>query len=545
MTEVIECPEAFESRPAPKAVGGAYEGASRTSRELALHRPPIRSADGDILPAKGLADARARDLVRNDGYATGGVAIHKDSIVGSQFLLNARPNWRVLKQQDSRMDETWAEEFQAEVEAKFALAAESQNCWFDASRKNTLTGLVRLAVGVYVVTGEVLATAEWIRQAGRPFNTAIQMIHLDRLCNPDGRPDTTRLRGGIEHDFFGAPIAAHIRSGHPGDPFEMNPFRWRRVPFRKPWGRLQVLHIFEPTLPAQTRGIAEMVSVLKQMKMTSRFQDVTLQNAVVNATYAATLESELPREAALGAIGADNDSSIKWASDYLGAITTYAEHAKNLHIDGVKIPHLFPGTRLQLRPAGTVGGVGSEFEESLLRHIASGLGLSYEQFSRDYSKTNYSSARASMNETWKYMRARKKSVADRIATIIYELWFEELLNSNGFTAMPKNPPSFYEGINKEAYCACAWIGASRGQIDELKETQAAVLRINAGLSTLEDECASLGKDWRVVLEQIAREKKMKEALGVQIDAAGLLAKTPAHSPDNSDERPNSEERSNA
>ncbi|PVQ41401.1 phage portal protein, partial [Salmonella enterica] len=41
-------------------------------------------------------------------------------------------------------------------------------------------------------------------------------------------------------------------------------------------------------------------------------------------------------------------------------------------------------------------------EQALLRYIAAGLGVSYEQLSRDYSQVSYSSARASANESWRY-----------------------------------------------------------------------------------------------------------------------------------------------
>src|SRR5690606_32135928 len=62
----------------------------------------------------------------------------------------------------------------------------------------------------------------------------------------------------------------------------------------------------------------------------------------------------------------------------------------------------------------------------------------------------------------------------------------------------------------EAITQCEWIGASRGQIDELKETQAAVLRLKHNLSTYEQERARLGGDWRSDLRQIAREKALFE-----------------------------------
>lgn len=489
-----------------KAIGGGLEGAERTTRETLQWSPPIISPDRQINPVKDEADARGRDVVQNDGYANGAVTIHKDSIVGAQYRLNAQPDYTLLG-----TDEQWAEEFQGVTESRFNLMAESTDHWFDASRVNTFTALVRLAVGGYVWTGEVLGTAEWRREAGAPFSTCVQMVSPTRLSNPDGLPDSATLRRGIELDAMGQPIAAHFRMAHPFDYYLFEKqIQWRRVPFRKPWGRLQVIHIIEQMQPGQTRGISDMVSVLKEMRMTKRFKEITLQNAVVNATYAAAVESELPKELVFGAMGAGQQGLTQVLGEYMGALQQYIGASNGIAIDGVKMPHLFPGTKLSLKPMGTPGGVGTGFEESLLRHISAALGLSYEQFSRDYTKTNYSSARASMGETWKYMQAKKKHVADRFATIIYKLWLEEEI-ANGNIPLPPGMTrdDFYaDPYKREALCCCDWIGASRGQIDEKKETESAILRMDNNLSTLETEAARLGMDWRRVLRQRSREKKM-------------------------------------
>lgn len=497
------------------AVGGAYNGADRFDKSIVLWQPGLNSADNDILPAKRMLDARTRDVLRNDAYVAGGADLHRDNIVGGMFMLNAKPEHKVLG-----LDETWAQEFQEEVESKFTLWAESLNCWPDASRMNTLTSLTRMAVGIYVASGEVLASVEWLRDGNRPYNTAIQMIDLDRLSNPPTILESPTCRGGVQRNQFGAPEGYHIQVAHPTDYQAIDSYRWKYVPVRKPWGRLQMIHIIEQLRPDQTRGVSAMVSALKELKITKRFRDVVLQNAVVNATYAASIESDLPSEAVYQALGnnGDIDQAIsKYAAGYLGAISQYSSGAKNLHIDGVKIPHLFPGTKLQLRPAGQGGPLGTEFEQSLLRYIAANLGVSYEQLSKDYSQTNYSAIRAAMTETWKYMQGRKRLVADRFASSIYALWLEEAMNKGEITSMPRNAPNFYEGLNSEAYTAADWIGASRGQIDELKETQAAVLRLKYNLSTREDEMARLGKDWRKVLIQLEREKKEMEDRGLSVD----------------------------
>lgn len=510
----------------PTALGGGIEGAERTTRELARWSPSRVSPDRAINPVKAEADARGRDMVQNDGYALGAANLHKDSIVGAQYRLNANPDWEFLG-----ADEGWAEEFQRVVESRFSLIAESPACWFDAARKLTFTDKIRLAVGVFVATGEVLETSEWLREDGlRPLQTAFQSVSPDRLSNPNDMADTQNMRRGVERDIRGKPLAYHIRTTHPSDWYAGSPdlFNWKRVRAETPWGRWMVLHILEQRLPDQSRGIADLVSVLKDMKMAKQFKDVTLQNAVVNASYAAAIESELPTETLIAAMGGNREglnAALMWQ---LGSMAAYYNSADNVSIDGVKIPHFFPGTKLKLLPMGTPGGVGTEFEVSLLRHIAAGLGLSYEEFARDYTKTNYSSARASMATTWRYMQSKKKTVADRMASAIYSNVVEEFI-ARGEVPLPRGRRRdwFYTPLVREALCRCTWIGAARGQIDETKETEAAALRIATGLSTLEAECAKLGQDYREVLRQRAREQREIKALGVVVQTGARPQAQPA------------------
>lgn len=492
----------------------AYEATSKTSRELALWSSPILSADKEILPEKIEADVRVRDVIRNDAYVRNGVTIQQDSIVGEKFLLNSRPNAKVLG-----LDEVWAEEFQEEVEAKFTLWAESINNYPDASRMNTLTGLIRLIVGIHAMAGESLTSVEWLRDSGRPFNTAFQLVDLDRLSNPNGEMDSKTLRGGVRKNQYGAPLGYHIRMSHPSEYDALDNYTWRYVPIAKPWGRIQMIHLVDQWRPDQSRGISMLIAALKETRMGKKFRDIVLQNAVLNATYAASIESDLPPDVAMQQAGGENSHALTdFAADYLGAINDYVGASRNMRIDGVKVPVFFPGTRMRLQPAGSPGGLGSNFEQSLMRYTAAALGVGYSELSKDFSDANYSNLKAELAGTERRMRSQKRATADRAATHFFSLWLEEALNKGEITSMPRNAPNFYEGLNKEAYTDCTWIGASMGQIDELKETQAAVLRINNGLSTREDELAKLGKDWRTVYRQMKREKALQDSLGLQFGA---------------------------
>ena len=498
------------------ALGGAFEGAARFDKSLAGWVPPLLSADMEILPDKSVLDARARDMFRNDAYVQSGAQTHKDSIVGSAYFLNAKPNSKLLGK-----DEAWEEDFQEEVESLFTTWAESPSKLIDAAEQNDFTGLIRLAVGVSTYTGEVLATAEWLRDNRREFATTIQLVDTDRLTQPYKELDNPLIKGGIKHDRNGRHLSYFVRVTHPSEYRQIallpNGEYYREVEAEKPWGRKQVMFFREQNRVDQTRAVSDLVAGLKELAITKKFRDITLQNAVVNAMYAATIESELPAEAVYQQLGGGNlgDGVADYAESVLTAMSEYANGAQHMKIDGIKIPHLFPGTKLNLRPAGTPGGVGQQFEQSLLRYLAATLNISYEELSKDYTNTNYSSARAAMAATWKFMQARKKYFADAMANSIYRLWLEEAINNDKLKTFPASEAAILYTNNRlnlmfDTLSAADWTGAARGQIDELKETQAAVLRIKYGLSTHEKELARLGEDWRKIFRQKERENKEME-----------------------------------
>lgn len=508
------------------AFGGAYDGAARFDKNISTWMPPLQSADADLLPDKELLDARSRDVARNDAYVQGGATTHKDGIVGALYALNAKPNVEVLGSADGFFTEEWATNFQKEAEALFTIWAESPRKWVDASGQNTFTSLIRLTTGVYTFAGEAIAAVEWINERGRDFKTAIQMIDTDRLMQPITAQMNPLIRGGIKHDRRGRHLSYFIRVEHPNDYRSLtftgnSPFAYKEVKAEKPWGRKQVIYIREQLRVDQTRAISEIVSALKEIHITRKFRDVTLQNAVVNAMYAASIESDLPPEAVYSQLGSGNigQSVADYASAFLGAVSEYVGSSKHMKLDGVKVPHLFPGTKFKLHPAGNPGGVGQDFEAGLLRYIAASLNISYEELARDFTKTNYSSARAAMALTWRFMQSRKKLVADEMANAIYRLWLEEAINMGRLKTFPaaKAGMLYTDGVLNlmfDALSSCDWIGAARGQIDELKETQAAVLRIKYGLSTHEDELQRLGKDYRRVYAQLQREMNEREERGI-------------------------------
>lgn len=480
-----------------------YSGADQHSQELASWRPNLGSGNSDYLRGRNTMVARQRDLVRNSGWASGAVSRKLDNIIGASFRLVSRPDYRQIGQTPE-----WAHEFALEAQAGWRKFAEDPDNYVDATRHDNVNGLFGLAFRCSFVDGEAFAAAIW--RDDKPswkYKTAIQLIDADRISNPAGQADSATLRSGIETDKYGAAMAYHVRKGHPADwQTAMNAYTWERIERETPWGRRQMLHVFERERPDQLRGISPLAPIVERLKMVDKYDKVELQAAVMNAIFAAFIESPFDHDLLDGALSVEDPK----LSAYQKQRSEY--HSKRgITLNGVAIPKLFPGEKLGIQTAARPAAQFGEFEKACLRNIASGVGLSYEQLSQDWSSTNYSSARAALLEVWRGMARTRTRFAEQFATPIFILWMEEAI-SRGDLKLPAGAPDFYEG--KGAYTRCRWIGPARGWVDPVKEGQAAQIRMDSLLSTLEDESAEQGKDYEETLDQIARENKMLAERGL-------------------------------
>ncbi len=126
----------------------------------------------------------------------------------------------------------------------------------------------------------------------------------------------------------------------------------------------------------------------------------------MKAMYAATIESELDTQSAMDFIlGANSQEQRERLTGWIGEIAAYYSAAP-VRLGGAKVPHLMPGDSLNLQTAQDTDNGYSVFEQSLLRYIAAGLGVSYEQLS-GITQMSYSTARASANESWAYFMGQR------------------------------------------------------------------------------------------------------------------------------------------
>lgn len=469
----------------------AHRAASLTAREMSSWAPLLGSADSDLLGELPTLVSRSRDLVRNHGVAGGAIQTLVDNIVGTGFRLSARPDFRLLGK-----DKAWADEWSKTVEAHWRCW--SENTEIDVTNQLTFAGLTVQVFRSCLVNGEALVLPLWLPQENGCFATRLQMVEPDRLSNPNGRPDSLYLRGGIELDSYGAPVAYHIRKTHPGDALlniaEGNQ-EWERIPAFTRFGRKRVIHVHDKERTGQNRGKPILTAVMPLFKMLDHYERSELQAAVVNAMVAAFIETPLDGEAIGEMFGGSVD-------DYIAARNEW-----QVKLQGGSIIPVFPGDKVSSFTPSRPNSAYGTFVENVLRHIGTGLNIPLELLMKDFSKTNYSSARASLLEAWRYFNSQHQWLATAWAKPVYDLWLEEAINKGLIEA-----PSFYE--NKHAWTRCKWIGPGRGWIDPVKEAKASQIRMEIGLSTLEEECATQGQDWEDVLEQRARENAKAKELGL-------------------------------
>ncbi|RJF82421.1 phage portal protein [Azospirillum cavernae] len=499
-------------------VGGGdtpYDAADSQSQHMEGWRPFLWAPDSVNMYRDRIV-SRARDLAVNDGWASGAITRILDNAVGATFRPIAKPDYRALALMTGNkgFDASWADAFGRAVEAGWRTWADDPGHYCDAQRQRSMAQIFRLAFRHKLVDGDALAGLPWMpERVGRgraKYCTVVQLIDPDRLSNPQVQFDQRQLRGGVEIDEHGAAVAYHIRRAHQGDWFAAaDSVTWQRIPRETDWGRPIIVHDFDADRADQHRGGAGVLTpVVQRLKMLIKYDGTELDAAIINAIFAAYVQSPFDPALVEAALGDD------------GAVGAYQTERANYHkerrttLNGARMPILFPGESINTVSAARPNSNFADFEGAVLRNAAAGIGISAQQLSNDWSDVNYSSARAALLEAWKTLTRRRTDFAVGFGSPVYCAILEEMMEVDNLPMPSGVVPDYLDA--RGAYSRCRWMGPGRGWIDPVAEKQGAVLGMDAALSTLEEECAeNTGQDWEEVLDQRAREMQGFKERGLE------------------------------
>lgn len=322
-----------------------YEGAS-SGRRTQGWRKTVSDANSETWKAGGNLRAVARDLVRNNAYASSAVNTITDHVVG----------WGISPAEEPQVWKDWGE---------------TTAC--DADGRNDFYGLEKLIVRTVAESGECLVRRRTrTRPEERfPLPLKLQVLEPDFLDTQKDGPGSFggRIIQGVEFNGIGQRVGYWLFRNHPGareSTFEASQF----IPAEG------VLHIYRQDRPGQVRGVSEFASVMLRFKDFDDFEDATLMKQKIAACLAVLM------------------------SDINGAPLGIGDPAST-------IDSLQPGIIHNLAPGQTVTVVDppqatdyAEYSKTQLRAIATGLGVTYEDLTGNYDGLPFSAARMSRIRHW-------------------------------------------------------------------------------------------------------------------------------------------------
>ena len=479
--EIFAPRKALERQAARKAAeqfSDAYQGA-RMNRVTNNWDVTSASADSDLLPDLPLLRERSRELVRNDPHAASVVGSMVDNIVGAGIRPQSAVDATALG-----VTEEQAEQIRRACEA----AWERWTTHADVARRMTWNDILAHSMRSLIVNGEAFLMPVRIQRIVSPYDLALEVIEPDRIEYPNNLDDPNgrfNRRSGIELGRYGYPAAYWVRVSHPGDGIyeRTKDKRHRRIRAITEDGQPQFLHLMNCTRPGQTRGEPMLSPALQTFKDLSSYTEAVLTKERVSACHTLFIQR-------------DGDP---YSAAVNGADATVAN--QRIHdIEPGMVSYLAPGESVTFgNPAAATSASYDSFIMRHLRSIGAALGLPYELVAKDFSQTNYSSARAALLESRRVFTRWQTYLIDHLCRPIYAMVIEEAY-------LRGEIPVRDFDRNRHLITRTRWVPPSYGFVDPKKEMEAAQIAIDTGLSSLAIEAAAQGRDWQDVADQRARER---------------------------------------
>ena len=479
----------FRAR-AMMALAGGYIGGSKSRRGLKMWTTLSHDADSDILPDLATLRDRSRDLIRNNPLATGAIKTKITNVVGTGLKLQSRIDRNALNISDEMAD-AW----ENRTEREWRLFWESKEC--DVTRTLNGDAITKLVYRQEKENGDVFIVLPRVKRKHFPYDLRLQVIEADRVCNKSFAADTETLAGGVETDKGGAPVNYHILRHHPGSIWRKRVMEWDIVPaFGTNLGLRNVIHLFAPDRPGQSRGVPDLAPVIEPLKQLGKYTEAELMAAVISGMFTVFIES------GTGDAGLD----LSNLSNETGSTTSDEDYK----LASGAVVGLAPGEKVHDTNPGRPNAAFDPFILAIMRQIGVALELPFEILIKHFT-ASYSAARAALLEAWKYFLSERKWLADNFCQMVYEIWMYEAVITGRIAA----PGFLSDPIIRKAYLGAQWVGPAKGQIDELKEIKAAKERVDMGVSTLSEVTAEMtGGDWEKKHPQSVKEHNARKAAGL-------------------------------
>lgn len=457
-------------------IRGGFDAAARSPEAMRHWREADRLSPDAALSAqtRGIIISRARYECANNGYADGIIQTLAEDTIGTGPRLQLSELQGMELVQDIQHIKTRLALQRREIRFRE---------WCDAI---DLTEKLRTARMAKARDGEV-----FIRLLRNPKVESIVKIDID-LYEAEQVGSRTLSEyadfwkngqikefDGISYDQYGNPTNYRFWRIHPGA---------AGLAFVSDDSILvsadEVIHYAHTVRPGQHRGLSEIASTLSIFNDLRRYTNAVLAAAETAAEISFVLQTDTPA-----------DESENGEESQTLRFMDVVELVRN---SGIAMPEGWKANQMKAEhPTDRY----VDFVDAKLAEAARPLSMPFAVAKGDCSKSNYASGRLDHQTYHKRIIGERNRIEKKILNRLLKAF--EAIDS---IAYPKD----YETDT----IVHSWMWDNWEHIDPVKEATAQAIRLANHTTTLADECAREGKDYELVLNQIAIETQMAKKKGI-------------------------------
>lgn len=427
------------------------------------------SADQEVRSDGRTLRQRARELRRNTGIAERYIKLQVHGILG--------PTGIKLRAVVGTTRGSTNEAAQSAIETGWRQWGAASVC--DVAGTLAWADIERVAVETWKGEGDALL--QMVPGFDNGWGFAVQMLDPDQLddtLNTQATATTNAIKMGVEVNAYGRPVAYHLWTAHPSD---IGTRTRVRVPAE------QIIHLYTPKRPNQTRGVTAFAPVMYALKMLAGLQEAVI---VLMRTAACKMGFFVPNE---------NYEPPK-------------DQAPNIprRMDAEPGLAMISDVGLDFQPwdPGQPGDNYAPFTLDAKRDIAAGLDVSHAALTGNLAEANYGSQRVGMTLEREGYQRDTAYLARTLHDRVFPVWLS--------WAVLSGKVNVSASVVQRGAEIAEWQARAFDWIDPERDIDAALKEVDAGLNSLTRIAASKGRDINDILAERAAEQDRAKSLNVEL-----------------------------
>jgi lambda family phage portal protein len=348
-----------------------------------------------------------------------------------------------------------------------------------------------------------------IEVADNPYGFALRVVRPDAcdekyncarlpngnevVCGVERRPDTQApvayyFRTTADHAYVTTPYGGYLT----------------RIPASR------VVHVFTPEDEGQPRGIPWGHAILRKLKMLEEWDTAELTAARDENCTVRHYESKQ------GVGDAEDFTDLQTSDDPADQAVAKAMIQDKAPGQSEIVPY---GYELKTSTPQHPNREVTAFKATMLRDVASGLGVEYANFANDWAGVSFSSVRLgtiSERDFWMMLQA---DMISQDKSRVFMLWLRSFLS---LSISGEFPPEKYDKFSEHQFRGRRWMW-----VDPMRDMASAVIARDHGWKTDTDITSDMGGDFGDNIATIKNETQ--DVKGTRLEAKGPVAggSTPA------------------